>query len=463
MPRNNKKIFLKGLWDWPLLLFALLVVLFFIEANDIRFISLLASVLPENEYEGEIVLTEYSEDGKARCFPMSCSADEVSEKMRCVSEGYVESDREIDGGKLNIKFKGGGSVVEYIGNAALYDLKLKIYNYEADGWDVIVSLADSGNAIQYTYDIGEELPRGYGTITEPKQCTPWYEYSGYDKKTCSFWDFTISEDHIDPETNKRVKIRIDMYVEGRGEDNSNVLEVSSIDSDFTFSDIVTTTTTTTTTIPPSEVGWFCEDYTCKWRCLDGSEVGFSLLYPETLASIGTGYSYEDECLLGKSYYTAAGCSCPVDGWDCTYDVGTQSYVLHCSDCPSSIGGEIPHYAVGRCFESELLCESAEYMGLMESDLTDSTTTTTIPDETTTTTTTITDDIDKDPCPYECCVDDDDYEDKSCPSGSRCSSNNLCHIIDDVNGDGEMDEWFEDNKSWVIPLGIFLIVMVVLKK
>ena len=67
-----------------------------------------------------------------------------------------------------------------------------------------------------------------------------------------------------------------------------------------------------------------------------------LYFARPFASVGIGYGTIDDCVYCKNYYINAGCTCPVEGWDCNYYPAGNQYVVHCSNCPSSIGGEIPH-------------------------------------------------------------------------------------------------------------------------
>jgi len=82
------------------------------------------------------------------------------------------------------------------------------------------------------------------------------------------------------------------------------------------------------------------------------------------AGVGIGYSTYDECLLAKKYYQDMGCTCPVEGWDCNYYSAQNIYVLHCGSCPSKVGGEYPHYYLGRCSWDEGLCVDAQNKGLL---------------------------------------------------------------------------------------------------
>lgn len=94
---------------------------------------------------------------------------------------------------------------------------------------------------------------------------------------------------------------------------------------------------------------------------------------ETLfATVGIGYDDYNECQLAKRYYLDMGCSCPVDGWDCGWSgepPAGAGYVLHCDGCPSQIGGEYPHYSIGKCSWNNGLCVDAESYGFISCGVT----------------------------------------------------------------------------------------------
>lgn len=207
----------------------LLVLIIVIAFNSIN----LVGSFP-NMYKGQITSMEFTTPDRTYCSPMQAVSDRDSMKSHCISEGIVESDREIQGGKLKIAFNLGGTVVEQIGTQAKHYVKISAFNYKTNEYTVLVDVYGEGNNIEYQYDIGENLPRNGGVVTQPKQCTS-YTYRGYTKQSCSYWDAMLNQDYVNPTTKKDFKIKLDLYAEGRYDVSSNAATVSAIYSDFVYS------------------------------------------------------------------------------------------------------------------------------------------------------------------------------------------------------------------------------------
>lgn len=216
-------------------LFGFILLIFLISFKSFKIVGGL-----KNLYEGKVIQKEYCEydelsNGDFYCTPMKAVSDRYTKRAHSISEGTVKSNREIQGGKLLFNINFGSTVIEEIGNRAKHKLKVFIYNYDVEGWEKIIDIEEYGKEIDYVYDLGETLPREGGIVENYGQCTSWYNYKGYDKKSCSYLGYDFSDRHIDPSDRKTIKLKLDMYVEGRHESSNNVVEINGIGAEFIYS------------------------------------------------------------------------------------------------------------------------------------------------------------------------------------------------------------------------------------
>jgi len=218
-----------------------------------------------NLYRGVVTLREFSTNENFGDSMKAC-ADPVTSKNHIVSEGSVTANSEIISGALKFMFSLGNGAVEDMKSSAVHKATVDIFNFESGKWENIFNMEGVGNNIEYTYDIGETLPRN-GVVTTPKQCTS-YAYRNYQKTSCSYFDYNFTADNINPADYKSVKLRLDMYVEGGNTDRSNCVNVYGVNADFTYANCPDVKSE-----KPCEKATSIGYPTCNW---DNSECGIAL-------------------------------------------------------------------------------------------------------------------------------------------------------------------------------------------
>lgn len=181
-----------------------------------------------NMYEGEVTFYEFCPNYPKYCYPMKVVSDRDTGKARVISEGYVEADREISSAFVKIYYEASTRRGKGMGVLQVY-----IYNYKTGKWKMIVNKGFDHVQYYAHYDIGDRIRAGDcdEIVTDYGQCCSYQR--DYKKTHCSVDAFNASEDYID-ETGKRLKFKLDMFVEGREDNSVNVVEVNSIWADFTY-------------------------------------------------------------------------------------------------------------------------------------------------------------------------------------------------------------------------------------